>query len=94
MQENVQGLRRGAMGLLVLSIIICFAYAPAGVAGIILSLLWGLSAKPAAITTTRMEAAVESGDNGMGCFWSIVTVGIGLVVFLLGIGVVVGAMNL
>lgn len=94
MQENVQGLRRGAKALLGLSIIICFVYAPAGIAGAILSLLWGLSAKPMAITTSKMEAAVESGNSGVGCLWLMTTFVISLVVFILGVAVVVGAMSL
>lgn len=81
--ENAQGLRRGGVALLLLSIGICVVYLPAGIVGIVSALLWMAASKPAAVTTRAMETALENGDKTAGCGWYVATLLIGLVVFAL-----------
>ncbi len=81
--ENAQGLRLGAMALLLLSVCICIAYLPAGIVGVISALLWMAASKPAAVTTRAMETALENGDKAGGCGWYVATLLVGLVVFAL-----------
>ena len=81
--ENAQGLRRGGVALLLLSICICVVYLPAGIVGIVSALLWMAASKPAAVTTRAMETALENGDKASGCGWYVATLLVGLVVFAL-----------
>ena len=90
--ENVAGLRRGAIGLLVLSILILFLYWPAGLVGILSSLVWLLASMGATVTTNIMEISIESGDKGGGCLWYAATLFIGLVAFMSILGLALAAM--
>ena len=72
--ENVQGLRRGATGLIVLSTLIAFVAPPIGAGGIIWGLLWLLATKPATVTTHAMASDCHRGDRVGGCGWYVVTI--------------------
>ena len=82
---NVQGLRRGATGLIVLSTLIAFVAPPIGAGGIIWGLLWLLATKPATVTTHAMASDCHRGDRVGGCGWYVMTMAIGLVAFVAGL---------
>jgi len=85
--ENVQGVRRDATGLIVVSAIIGCWFPPLGAGGVIAGLLWLLASKPATVATNNMANAIRSGDQAGGCFWHMVTGLLGVVAFGLGLAV-------
>jgi len=89
--ENVAGVRRGGLALIVLSTLIALVAPPLGAGGVIWGLLWLLASVSAMVTTNTMAADIRSGDRAGGCGWYVVTLLIGFVAFGLGL-VVLGAM--
>ena len=85
--ENVQGLRRDATMLIVVSTLIAFVAPPLGAGGVIAGLLWLLASKPATVATNNMASDIRAGDRAGGCFWYMATCIIGVVAFGLGLAV-------
>ena len=86
--ENVQGLRRDATMLIVVSTAIAFVFPPLGAGGVIAGMLWLLVTKPATVTTNRMASDIRTGDRAGGCFWYVATCIVGAVSFVLGLAVI------
>jgi hypothetical protein len=78
--ENIQGLRRGASMLIVLSILISFKEPYIGIGGIIAGVLWLLASKPATITSQK---SYQEGSR----FWLAITYLLSVVAFVLGVAV-------
>jgi len=83
--ENVQGLRRDATMLIVVSTAIAFVFPALGAGGAIAGVLWLMATKPATVATSNMASDIRAGDRGGGCFWYVATLAIGAVAFVLGL---------
>jgi len=86
--ENVQGVRRDATGLIVVSAIIGCWFPPLGAGGVLAGLLWLLATKPATVTTNNMASELRAGDRVGGCFWYVATCIVGVVAFVAGLAVI------
>ena len=86
--ENVQGLRRDATTLIVVSTLIAFVAPPLGAGGVLAGLLWLLATKPATVTTNNMASDIRAGDRAGGCFWYVATLLVGAVAFVAGLAVI------